>query len=423
MPPHVFPRQGTRIPDTHGSPLRNTLHSRSALPPECHSLTVSLVPFLPMTTVAAWYHCSVKPVSRSAGRSVIAAAAYRTGTRLEDRTTGEAWDFTRRRGVETWFAVAPADAPDWARDPETLWNAAEKKENRKNSQLAREYELALPASLSTAEREAIAHDFTQEIVDRYGVAATVAVHRPGKHGDLNHHAHILTTTRSVDANGWGKKTRVLDDRKSGPLEVAYLRGRACELINAALERAGLDERVDHRSFEARGVDRVPGEHLGPAASEMERDGRGSQKGDRNRDAATRNAEIDAIEQALEKLLAEQAALETEIVAREELRLDERYGLAKADEADDASAEWQEQKRQARDAIAGAEPFARHIRDDGQVNHQGVGNLSWWQCAVDFGREMLESARDWLRNTWTSYLEGRDSRADDHGHDDGPDLER
>jgi hypothetical protein len=85
-----------------------------------------------MVTTATWYHCSVKPVSRSAGRSVVAAAAYRLGERLHDELYATVHDYTRRRGVEATFTVAPADAPQWAHNPEALWNAAERAETRKD---------------------------------------------------------------------------------------------------------------------------------------------------------------------------------------------------------------------------------------------------------------------------------------------------
>jgi MobA/MobL family len=106
-----------------------------------------------MSAVAGWYHCSVKPVSRSAGRSAVAAAAYRLGESLHDRQLGETYDYTRRSGVMTAFTVAPLNAPDWVHDPEALWNAAEAAETRINSQVAREYELALPSSVGADARE------------------------------------------------------------------------------------------------------------------------------------------------------------------------------------------------------------------------------------------------------------------------------
>src|ERR1017187_10921349 len=252
---------------------------------------------------ADWYHCSVKPVSRSAGRSVVAAAAYRLGERLEDERYATVQDYTRRRGVEATFTVTPADAPEWAHNPEALWNAAERAETRKNSTLAREVELALPSLLSPDDRQRIAERFAAELVDRYRVAVSVAIHAPGGKGDdRNHHAHILFTTREMLPDGLGKKTRVLDDRKTGPQEVLKLRELAADIINESLAAVNSDIRVDHRSFKDRGIEREPATHLGPAASEMERRGRKTERGEINREASQINTLMDergALDTAIE----------------------------------------------------------------------------------------------------------------------------
>jgi len=159
-------------------------------------------------SAASWFHCSVKPVSRSAGRSVVAAAAYRLGERLHDQTYDVVHDYTRKRGIESSFTVTPEGSPDWAHNSERLWNAAEQAEKRKNSTLAREVELALPSFLSPGERQNIAQAYAAELVGRYGVAVSVAMHEPGRNGDnRNYHAHILFTTREMTPEGLGKKTR------------------------------------------------------------------------------------------------------------------------------------------------------------------------------------------------------------------------
>jgi len=149
----------------------------------------------------AIYHLSVKAISRSAGRSVVAAAAYRAGQELTDERQGLTHDYTRKQGVEDAFIVAP-DGADWAQDRNALWNAAEAAEKRKDAKTGREYELALPAELGAGERKELARDFARELVARYGVVADVAIHEPGREGDnRNHHAHILTTTRTA-GGGW-----------------------------------------------------------------------------------------------------------------------------------------------------------------------------------------------------------------------------
>ncbi|KDM65133.1 mobilization protein MobL [Acidiphilium sp. JA12-A1] len=228
----------------------------------------------------AIYHLSVKTVSRSSGRSAVAAAAYRSGIRLACERDGRMHDYTRKRGVVESFIVAPAGAEAWALDRSALWNRAEAAETRKNSTVAREYELALPAELPEGERVALARRFAETVVERFGVVADVALHEPHREGDQrNWHAHILTTTRVANENGLGDKTRELDGRTTGPALVEGLREAWAEQVNAALERARVTARVDHRSFARRdaerGLDprdrfRPPGVHLGPGAMAIER---------------------------------------------------------------------------------------------------------------------------------------------------------
>lgn len=219
----------------------------------------------------AIYHLSVKTVSRSAGRSATAAAAYRAGASITDNQTGEIHDYRRKGGVQSATLVIPGDAPEWARDRGALWNAAEQAENRKNSTVAREFEIALPSELSTAERQRLAVDFARELVARHGCAADVAIHAPGKEGDnRNHHAHILLTTRRLTPQGMGEKTRELDDQKSGKVLVTQWRERFATLQNERLREAGHAVQVDHRSHAARGLQEEPTWHLGPIATAIER---------------------------------------------------------------------------------------------------------------------------------------------------------
>ena len=221
----------------------------------------------------AIFHLSVKPVSRSAGRSAVAAAAYRSGCKLTDERTGLVHDYTRKGGVERGegtFILAPEGA-SWALEREALWNGAERAETRKNATVAREYEVALPAELGPRERAELVRGFGQELVDRYGVAVDVSLHAPGKEGDQrNWHAHVLTTTREVGPEGLGAKTRVLDARETGPAQVEALRESWAERVNRALERAQSPERVDHRSYARREVEKIPTAHLGPAVVAVER---------------------------------------------------------------------------------------------------------------------------------------------------------
>lgn len=233
----------------------------------------------------ASYHLSVKTIKRSAGRTATAAGAYRAGERIECQREGRIHDYTRKQGIEETFIVAPETAPAWAQDRSKLWNEAEASETRRNSVTAREWELSLPSEISAEDRSQITRQFAEELVSRYGVAVDVAIHAPHREGDQrNHHAHVLTSTRRLEAEGFTAKTRVLDSAKTGGVEIEQMRGVWAELQNRALERVGEVERVDHRSLEAQReaalakgdtlsadeLDRDPELKLGPAANSMER---------------------------------------------------------------------------------------------------------------------------------------------------------
>ena len=226
----------------------------------------------------ASYHLSVKSVSRATGRSAPAAAAYRTATLIENERDGVVHDYTRRGGVESVFLVVPEGAA-WAQDRSALWNAAEAAEKRKDAKVAREYELALPHELNPVQRRALARSFAQEVVKRFGVVADTAIHAPHSEGDQrNWHAHILTTTRVVTAEGLGAKTRELDVIQTSGPAVEALRELWATQVNWALERARMVERVDHRSFARQGRDQVAEQHMGPAAVALERHAAAGQPG-------------------------------------------------------------------------------------------------------------------------------------------------
>jgi hypothetical protein len=226
----------------------------------------------------AIYHLSVKTVSRSDGRTATAAAAYRAGAQIVDDRTGEIHDYRRKKGIVSATLFVPEDAPAWASKRAELWNKAEESETRKNSTVAREFEVALPDELNTDQRQELAHALAVELVKNHRCAVDVAIHEPGKEGDTrNHHAHILCTTRRLGPGGFGDKTRELDDRANGAIEITLWRERWAEMTNDALARAGRTERVDHRTLAAQGIDREPTIHLGPAATAIERRGKTSQK--------------------------------------------------------------------------------------------------------------------------------------------------
>ena len=260
----------------------------------------------------AIYHLSSKPLSRSTGRSAVAAAAYRSGTRLVDERTGREHNYQPRSGVEYAELVLPkaAESTFWTRLQ--LWNAAESAEARKDARTAREWVLALPEELTEGNRKALAVSFARELVQRYGCAVDVAVHQPDKEGDQrNHHAHLLATTRAVVGQGMGEKVAIeLSDAKrlslglgQGRQEIEAVRALWAEQTNAALERQGVEARIDARSLAAQCDEaltagdviraavlaRMPEIKLGWQATELERRGVVTERGDQLRAIRTENS--------------------------------------------------------------------------------------------------------------------------------------
>ena len=215
------------------------------------------------------YRFSAQIIGRSAGRSSVAAAAYRAGQDLRDDRTGLDHDFTRKEGVLHSEIMAPADAPEWMLDRSKLWNAVEAVETRRNSQMAREFQLSLPHELGFEDNRELVRDFVQEQFVAKGMIADVSIHAPSSYGDQrNIHAHVMLTTRTLTDEGFGKKERAWNDRA----QLEDWREQWAHHQNRALARQGESGRVDHRSYERQGVDREPTLHMGPHASEMDRNG-------------------------------------------------------------------------------------------------------------------------------------------------------
>lgn len=219
----------------------------------------------------AIYHLSVKPISRSAGRSATAAAAYRAGCEIVDQRTGLVHDYSRKRGVESADVVLPAGAPAALADRAALWNAAEAAERRKDACVAREYEVALPHELSADQARQLALDFARQLAERHGCAVDVCMHAPsGVSDQRNRHAHIMATTRQAGPDGLAGKCAIEQAGRNRRADLEATRELWAETVNRHLERAGQAARVDHRSLAAQGIDREPTQHLGPAATGYER---------------------------------------------------------------------------------------------------------------------------------------------------------
>jgi hypothetical protein len=259
----------------------------------------------------AIYHLSVKPISRSAGRSATAAAAYRSACALVDERTGLKYDYRRKGGVLSSDIVLPANSPAWASSRSALWNAAERAEKRKDACVAREYEVALPCELSRADRRTLVLTFARRMADEEGCAVDASIHAPDAEGDdRNEHAHILRTTRKIGEAGLGDKLETEKAGRKRKDDLEKVRELWEKLANAALEAAGHDARIDRRSLEAQGIDREPTRHLGPAAVGFER--RTEKFSDKregwSRPGADRAAEVAAVDQQILALAAERDRL-------------------------------------------------------------------------------------------------------------------
>ncbi|BAV47448.1 conjugal transfer relaxase TraA [Mesorhizobium loti] len=234
----------------------------------------------------AIYHLHVKVIGRKAGSSAVASAAYRSASRLCDERIERSHDFSAKRGVVHSEVMLPENAPEAWRDRERLWNDVEAFEVRKDAQLAREVEFALPRELSQAQGIELARDFVQvEFVSR-GMVADLNVHWDrAEDGSAKPHAHVMLTMRSVDENGFGAKVR---DWNATQL-VERWRERWAELTNERLTELDIDARIDHRSLEAQGIGLEPQTQIGAPAQRIE--GNGLDAGDIEADRAELHREI------------------------------------------------------------------------------------------------------------------------------------
>ncbi|HEY2070372.1 MAG TPA: MobQ family relaxase [Rhizomicrobium sp.] len=254
----------------------------------------------------AIYHLRLKVIGRGLGRaarpggatrrSVVAAAAYRSGERLYDSAQGKWFEFDKPDVVFKEI-LAPEGAPPWVFERQTLWNMVERAEKRVDAQLAREVEITLPRELTLNQQIALITSFVRDQFVSKGMVADVAIHRPSASDGLEQpHAHVLLSLRRLDpksATGFSaKKERDWNEREDvaqvvaearkcfndtglpqhkAALEMAEAlcnanqwRAAWSDYANRALEQAGSAARIDHRTLEAQGIKRPAQPHLGLA---------------------------------------------------------------------------------------------------------------------------------------------------------------
>ena len=278
------------------------------------------------------YHFHVVQIKRSKGQSAVACAAYRSGEKLLSDYYGEVSDYTRKRGIVCTEILLPAYAPPEYSERQTLWNAVEKAELHPKAQLAYSFDIALQNEFSIEENIALARQFLLENFVSRGIICDFAVHLSDRKDSIqNPHFHVLCPMRPLDENGqWGAKQRreyVLDEHgerlrdKSGdfvfnavpatdwgsPETLEHWRKAWCDLCNSKFAEKGLDERIDHRSYERQGAELLPTVHEGPTVRAMEKRGIVTEKGSLNRWIKATNKMILATEKkvsALEKWVSE-----------------------------------------------------------------------------------------------------------------------
>jgi hypothetical protein len=283
----------------------------------------------------AIYHFSAQMIKRSGGRSATAAAAYRAAENIVDRTTGEAFDYTRKGGVFGASILAPLMAPSWATDRSELWNQVEEVERRRDAQVAREIDLAIPIELNDHDRIELVRNFVQESFVDLGMVADVCFH---DFESGNPHAHIMLTTREIGPEGFGKKRRDWNEHSLVPSWRAAWSAHA----NWALESAGFTCRIDYRSYEARGVDLIPTVHMGPAVAGMERRGISTRVAEMNKQIEKTNSQYmdRQVELEVERLevIAEIERIRKEALAQVSSTGTFSFGTPSSDIADRAEKE-------------------------------------------------------------------------------------
>ena len=271
----------------------------------------------------AIYHCSIKIISRGKGKSAVAAAAYRSGEKIINEYDGMIHDYTRKGGIVHTEILLPDNAPPEFSDRSILWNAVEKIEKAKNSQLAREIEIALPKELTAEQQKNLVKDYCKNHFVSVGMCADICIHDKR---DGNPHAHIMLTMRPFNEDRtWGEKqkkeyafdsngNKIYDKKKrqykcksipttdwNEQTKAEEWREAWANIANEYLQRHNIDERIDHRSYERQGIDKIPSIHLGVAASQMERRGIQTDRGNRNRKIKTDNQLLRETKARLNKL--------------------------------------------------------------------------------------------------------------------------
>lgn len=237
----------------------------------------------------AIYHFTCKYVSRAGAtdKNSVRSAAYCAGKELSDLNTGSTFNFSNKKEVVFSEIQAPANAPEWVADRQRLWSEVEKKEIRYDAKLMSQFEASLPNELDLEQAKALMYDFSSASLVKRGMVSDWSVHWVLH----NKHVHVNTTTREISGEGFGKKVREWEEKKT----LYALRKEWAECVNKHLSMAGFDVRIDHRSFKDQDIDHEPTVHVGPERSNNKEVV--SERKERNRRTRNRNRIVDADKKA------------------------------------------------------------------------------------------------------------------------------
>jgi ATP-dependent exoDNAse (exonuclease V) alpha subunit len=189
----------------------------------------------------AIFHFSAQVIGRSAGRSSVAASAYRAGIALVDARTGLRHDYTKKTGLHGSEIMTPANAPAWMNDRQKLVDGIEASEVRHDAQLCREINIALPVELTQDQNKNLVRDFVRNQFTSVGMIADVAFHHLET---TNPHAHLLLTMRHIDGDKFGKKNR----EWNRPELLRKWREQWAESVNQTLATHGHEARINAGSL-------------------------------------------------------------------------------------------------------------------------------------------------------------------------------
>jgi len=273
----------------------------------------------------AIYHCNVSIATRSKGSSSVASLAYRQGEKITDNRTGIVHDYSRKTDVIESITLLAKNAPKQFLDSKILWNEVEKIEKRKDAQLFREIEVSLPNEMTHEQNKNLVIEYCEKNFIDVGMCSSISFHRSKSD---NPHAHIMLTMREVAPAGFGQKNRAWNERKM----IEQWRKSWADMTNKHLEKNNINEKIDHRSLAAQGVDKKPTIHLGYVAHAMEQRGERSERGDINRQIIAENQtqvefnHDDGIEQARTNFEAYKKTQQEALRAREKQKAIERDRL-------------------------------------------------------------------------------------------------